>query len=83
MTATTRYRAVTLDRELSNQGRRKDWLAEQVGVHPSIISHLLAGRRTADSRLARAIADALNVDDIFLLFELPDGNKNVTSEQAA
>lgn len=82
MKQSQRFRATNLAATLSRQGRRRDWLAEQVGVHPSFITHIAAGRRTVDESVAKAIAEALE-ESIFLLFELLDSNVSLTEEQSA
>ena len=70
---------------LTAQGRRKDWLAAQCGVHPSMLSHLLAGRRTATADVAERLAAALQVP-VFLICDVSDDASCVlvgTSEDAA
>lgn len=78
-------RAEELQSLLHAQGRRKDWLAAQAGLHPSMVSHLIAGRRTASGDVAGRIAAALQVP-VFLVFDVSDRTKNVpsgTTEDAA
>jgi len=40
---------------LQAEGRRAGWLAERLGVHPSLLSHWLAGRRPIPVEQARRI----------------------------
>lgn len=54
------------------QGRRKDWLAAQAGIHPSFLSHLIAGRRTASEDVAERLATALQVP-LFIAFDRSNG----------
>ena len=55
---------------LDKQGRRKDWLAERIGIVPSRLSKILHGKRyyhfSPDQR--RAVAEALQVPEA-ILFE--------------
>jgi len=70
---------------LAAQGRRKDWLALQAGVHPSLISHLIAGRRTASQAVAERMAAALQVP-LFVAFDRSTGADDASdgaSEDAA
>lgn len=83
MSNTNRYRATGLQAEIDRQGRRRDWIASEAGVHQSLIAHLTSGRRTASETVALAIASALGVDDIFLLFELTDGSETHPNGVAA
>ena len=46
---------------LREQGRRQDWLAEQVGVDPSHISRIVHGLFPSQAT-AEKIADALDVE---------------------
>jgi antitoxin component HigA of HigAB toxin-antitoxin module len=41
------------------QGRRMDWLAEQVGISQSYLTHILAGRRPLLHKHAVKLASAL------------------------
>ncbi len=65
-------RATALRSLLATQGRRKDWLAKQAGIHPSLLSHVMAGRRTVSSDVAERIAGALQVP-LSLAFVAVDG----------
>lgn len=71
--------------KLKEQGRKSSWLASQIGVSKSHLSHMLAGRKTIGAIDARVVAAILG-GDFFLLFELPDGNEktdNGMGEEAA
>ena len=86
-TAELRYqvRADELQSLLRAQGRRKDWLAARAGLHPSMVSHLIARRRTASASVAERMAEALQVP-VFLLFDVSARTKIVRtgeSEDAA
>lgn len=74
MEITNRYRATGLDDVIRQQGRMRDWVAVRAGVHGSLITHLLAGRRTVGENVAMKIATALDVP-LFLLFELTSGSE--------
>ena len=70
---------------LEAQGRRKDWLAAQAGIHPSLLSHAMAGRRSVTEDVAERMAAALQVP-FFLLFDRSGVLQNRTesnSEDAA
>lgn len=70
-TTAPRYRATSnLEAVLAEQGRRKDWLAIEVGVSPATVTRIVTGTRGADEAVAQRIAKALGVP-LFLLFELP------------
>jgi DNA-binding transcriptional regulator YdaS (Cro superfamily) len=64
-----RYMATNLVKILRETGRRSDWVSEQVGLHPSAMSHIARGRRSIDAERAQAIADVLGVEltNIFAL----------------
>lgn len=59
---TPRFRASGLARILDAQGRRRDWFARELGVSPSFVTLLLAGKRTASYQHTRLAARALDVD---------------------
>ena len=61
-------RGETLASLLVAQGRRRDWLAAQAGIHPSFVTHLIAGRRTASRDVAERLAAALQVP-LFVAFD--------------
>jgi DNA-binding XRE family transcriptional regulator len=68
-TAPARYMATNLVKVFREKGRRSDWVAEQVGLHPSALSHIARGRRSVDAGRAEAIAAVLDVtiEDVFTL----------------
>lgn len=52
---------------LNAKGKQQTWLAEQCGVTPSMINHLIAGRTTPSLPVALKISKALGgtVETIF------------------
>lgn len=72
-----RYTArAALRRQIRLQGRRVDWLAEQLGVSKSFLSNVIAGRRSISEADARVLV-ALVGGDFRVLFELPRGTKTL------
>lgn len=67
-----RYWPIELAAVLREEGRRQDWLADQAKVHPSFISHLAAGRKSAPRDVAERITKALG-KDFFVLWKSADG----------
>ena len=61
-TAAPRYMATNLVKAFREKGRRSDWVADQVGLHPSALSHVARGRRSIDAERAEAIANVLGVE---------------------
>lgn len=51
---------------LASGGRRKNWLAEQLGIHPTMLSHYLARRRVPpeDFYIRAAALLEISVEDI-------------------
>lgn len=82
METTKRYRATGLSEVIAAQGRTREWIAAQGRVHPSLVTHLLAGRRTISEEVADRIANGLGVP-LFLLFELSDGRISMPAGRAA
>jgi plasmid maintenance system antidote protein VapI len=76
-----RYWPIDLAAVLRSEGRRQDWLAEKAMVHPSFISHLAAGRKSAPQDVAERIASALG-RDFFVLWKSADG-VNLAPEMSA
>jgi plasmid maintenance system antidote protein VapI len=74
-----RFSGEKLEAILSAQGRRRDWLAAQAGVDKSLITHLIAGRRTVAHEVAERISRALQVP-FFVAFEFPNEAKSDSSE---
>lgn len=66
----TRYQAINLRAVLQAQGRKKEWLANEAGISPSLVTMLLSGKRTVSEEVAERIARAVGVP-LFLIFELP------------
>jgi transcriptional regulator with XRE-family HTH domain len=64
----TRIRSV-----LEFQGRRQDWLADQVGISRATLNLAIKGERTLGADAAEKIATALGVPFV-LLFESPIGD---------
>jgi transcriptional regulator with XRE-family HTH domain len=70
MVGASRYVATeALKAVLDEQGRKRRWLAERIGVSESSISHVLAGRDTVDREQGERVAGILGVP-FFVLFEL-------------
>lgn len=69
-----RFTARNLHKVMRDHGRRSDWVASQVGIHPSLMSHIARGRRSVDAGRAEAIAKALGVtiESIFATDERED-----------
>jgi len=86
MNGATRYYSRSLATVLEAQGRKRSWLARELGVSESLISKISLGQRSAKPELARRIADKLGYtgEQFFLLWELPQRNDSVSVvEQAA
>jgi DNA-binding Xre family transcriptional regulator len=78
-TAAPRYMATNLVKVLRERGRRSDWVAAQVGIHPSMLSHVARGRRPIDADRAEAIARVLDVP-IVEIFALADASVSLAEE---
>jgi plasmid maintenance system antidote protein VapI len=76
-----RYDASLLARYLHDQGRKQRWLAEQVGVHESLVSEWINGRRTLSELRAKQVARVLGVP-FYLLFNVTEETNSVTQEVA-
>jgi plasmid maintenance system antidote protein VapI len=76
-----RFRAVNLGETIAEQGRTKRWVAGRAGIHETLLSHFIAGRRTVPAPTAERISEALGVP-IFLLFVSADQNHLSASEAA-
>lgn len=72
---THRYAGTKIKVVLDEQGRRQDWLADQVGVAPATVNRWIKGSRTVDVRNAQKIAAVLGVP-LFLLFDVPIGTQH-------
>lgn len=80
---TPRFRAVNLGETIESQGRTKRWVASQVGVHETMISHLIAGRRTAPQSLAIDLGAVLGVPFFDLFVSATAEESTATSEASA
>jgi len=58
-----------LDRVMQHQGRKKIWLAEQLGLHASEITRLMSGERQWTDEQRATVALALGVPED-VLFEV-------------
>lgn len=72
------YFATNLKAVLDEQGRRQDWLAEQIGVSESFMSRVIRGHCVIMRDRAERAAVALGVP-FFVLFELRDGSEIATN----
>jgi transcriptional regulator with XRE-family HTH domain len=68
-----RYVATNLADVIEAQGRRRNWLAERVGVSEALLYKIVSGTKTADRALGERIADALGVP-FGVLFEIRERN---------
>lgn len=80
-TANLKFYAPGLKEVLRSQGRSARWVAQQVGISETLISHAIYGRKTVTHDTARRIAEVLGVR-FGLLFELPDGSEVLTPKEA-
>ena len=69
---TTNFRRV-----VEQQGRRKVWLAEQIGVSPSHVTRVMNGERTAGPDFRRRAAELLEVPE-HELFPEPTAEASLT-----
>lgn len=60
----------------------REWIAAKADVHASLITHLIAGRRTVSEEVALKIAGALGIEDLGLLFELSFESKSLPLERS-
>lgn len=68
-----------LRQAVDKTGRRLDWIASQLGMSRSHISHIVAGRRTISEADARVIV-ALIGGEFGVLFKLSDGSDSLSSD---
>jgi transcriptional regulator with XRE-family HTH domain len=59
---------LTPESALEATGRRKDWIARQMGISPSYLSRLLSGDRAWTERFRKAFSQAVGIGDEALLF---------------
>jgi transcriptional regulator with XRE-family HTH domain len=62
----TRYKADRLAATLEGRGIKQRWLAEQLGIHESIVSDWTNGRRTLSESRARQVAKVIGIPFIVL-----------------
>lgn len=74
MESNLRYSGMNIRAVLDTQGRRQDWLAEQVGISDALLSMAINGKRTLGADVAKRIATVLGVP-FFVIFESPIGRK--------
>jgi transcriptional regulator with XRE-family HTH domain len=81
---TSRYTGTKIREVLRQQGRRQDWLAEQLGVTPATVNRWIHGSRSVDPASARRVSEILDVP-FYLLFDVPTGTiiGHIGSETAA
>jgi len=53
---------------IENMGRRREWVAEQMGISPSYLSLLLTGKRRWTDDLQRRLALAVGIKRLALSF---------------
>jgi plasmid maintenance system antidote protein VapI len=75
-----RYVAANLLLVLREQGRLQKWVAKQIGVTESMISHVLKGRKTLSRSQAERVSQVLGVP-FFVLFNLCEGSTIASEEQ--
>lgn len=56
------YSGAKLAEHIERQGRRVYWLADQIGVSPSLIYRMMNGSRGITHETATAIAEVLEID---------------------
>lgn len=66
-----RFLAKGLGDVMDEQGRKRRWLADRIGVSESYLSMVISGGRTVDRALGERIGSLLGVP-FFLLFELAE-----------
>lgn len=72
----TKYIATNLDRVLTEQGRLRSWLADEVGVSRSLITMIAKGQRSVSRELGERIATAIGVP-FFVLFDVRERSNDV------
>ena len=83
MDGVIRYVATgALEAVLEEQGRKRRWLADRIGVSESWISHVLAGRHTVDRTQGERVAGILGVP-FFVLFALRERSETDPSPEEA
>jgi hypothetical protein len=67
-----RLSGVPIKKVLDAQGRRQDWLANQLSVSPATVNRWIRGNRTLDVRTGERVAAVLGVPFV-LLWNMPNG----------
>lgn len=78
---TNRFTGTKVKTVLTEQGRRQDWLANQIGVSQSTVTRWLKGDMTIGQEHANAISSLLGIP-FSLLFESRERD-SVSREQEA
>lgn len=62
-----RYSGAKLAQHIERQGRRVYWVADQVGVSPSLLYRMMNGTRGITDENAQALAEVLelDIDDLY------------------
>lgn len=68
------YLATNLERVIEEQGRQKKWIADKVGVAPSMITMYAKRQRMVPPDRAERIAELLGVP-LFFAFEMTESKK--------
>lgn len=74
-----RYRATGLEIALDAQGRRRDWLADQMDVSGGYITAVIKGRKTVNRATAEKISKVVGAP-IFWLFDMSDDTSCSSNE---
>lgn len=59
-----------IEQIIEEQGRRRNWLAQRLGVSPSMVTLLLKGERRWTAEYRRAAAEALQIPEAILFADL-------------
>jgi transcriptional regulator with XRE-family HTH domain len=62
--------AVVLDL-LARQERSQGWLARRMGIHPSLLTRVLKGERSATPEFRRRLSEALDLPEVVLFSDMP------------
>lgn len=81
----SRYTGTKLFEILEAQGRRQDWLAEQIGCSQSLVSKIKYGQRPIPTWFAERAAAVMGLPESVLFFgpEVTDESKSVPSDISA
>lgn len=76
-----RYSATPVVRQvIDEQGRRQTWLADHLGVDQSLVSRILAGRRTVSEPDARLVSNILGAP-FSLLWKLAGTSESCKTDE--